>query len=59
MNEVQVLKWLAIGISSGTVLFTGAAWGMLFFLRKKVRHDRQVRQEKQKQEHPPEHALTF
>ncbi len=47
MNEVQLLKWIAIGIFGLTTLSALSTWTMLFFLRRKVRHNRELRRERE------------
>lgn len=47
MNEVQLLKWIAIGIFGLTTLSVMSTWIMLFFLRRKIRHHRELRRERE------------
>jgi len=43
MNEMEALRWFATLVISGASVLVVGAWTLLFFLRKKIRHDRSER----------------
>ena len=43
MNEMEALRWFATMVVAGSSAAVVAAWTVLFFLRKKIRHDRSER----------------
>jgi hypothetical protein len=43
MNEIQALRWFASVVIAGASLSMVVAWTILYFLRKKIRHNREVR----------------
>jgi len=50
VNETQVLKWAALSVAVVTAVTSGAAWTMLYKLRKAVRRNRAIRAEKERQQ---------